>query len=1285
MSTIYDKIVQVYRKILGFINGKADLVNGKVPAGQLPDDWNDVQDFDVKDNPAEGETAFPEEGIAGVLYVEKSTNKAYRWSITERKYVEVGNAAQVQSDWNEQDANKKSFIRNKPNVAREPVYSDTPTYGLWYLPDPLLVNYTHVSGPVYNRDFKRWELRVAFRGTGLEELLWGEPSQGEDATRLVFATSALEHRAPEDPDQLIVARTAVYPLVGYRFGGQDGEEFAALSVDRCAELYPDGSVRGEAEFTQDLKYAEPDTENGTVEVLTFANLDGTAARDNSNLAGRVVIPPYKDIDGVRYTVTGVAGVADASVGVVTGYDSGPAEVVAPVTVTTLGNGAFIDCGALVSVSFPGVAHIGDYAFSGCHNIRTALFPAAEYVGGWAFRGCYFLSTVAMPKATSVGDSAFYGCSGLVAISFPAATHLSDEAFSGCSSLVSVDCPRVWGLGNGGMGEIFSGCTRLASIELPCVQYVAPGTFAGCTSLITVSLPSARSVDAGAFIGCIALTAVSLPSCTSLVARLFQGCTALSSVSLPAVTSVGQSAFQGCTALTSVSLPAAASVEQYAFQGCTALSSVSLPAATSVGDYMFSSCVSLVSVSFPAATSVGTSAFQGCTALTSVSLPAAMSIGTSAFQGCAALSSVSLPAAETIRAWAFAYCTSLESVDLPAFTTFSNTYMFAGCSSLVSVAFPSVTGIGIVESTFASCPRLSYVDYGATPRSAVPGISSAASRPGYFGGAPSACAIFVPDAQYDDWVAPTMPDPDHEGETKANPWYALVQAGYRFFKHSELAAVKAYEAADFFPIKWADLKLLRDTGGLVPGRQYRITDYVATTNGAMKSVSANNPFDIVVAAVDERTLNERARAVMHEPPVDDFSTSRRYYVGDYCRYVDSVYRCTVEHYGSWKSSHFEKGAPYFYDSKLEAWEVWYCLDNDTSRFAWALAAGATDPQTGTTGRGVVYRLIDEFKNDLPYDFKGLKFIPYGDASGAYYTFGASVAEPGLDRSLTGASGSDACCCNTVRPYVDQGTMVLNRIVFKGGWARDNTFGPGCHDITTGTRADYNTFGPGCYNNIVSSSFRYNSFGNCCHDNYLGAQCQAVVFGNYCYNNILGRCNNVSFGVSCVGNVFGASYAAAFSDTATCTVGSLYRRDGAFYRCDSPYLGRFTATKAYAAGDFVGIYDSATSSYSYYRLPEGHEAGVALADTPHEAAQLSDFLTAVASPALSYYRFIRFGDHVTYVCLESTASRSSTRFYQNVTVADGVAGTAAEPKHIQDPNREQVFRTTYQTSDSQVVNI
>ena len=43
--------------------------------------------------------------------------------------------------------------------------------------------------------------------------------------------------------------------------------------------------------------------------------------------------------------------------------------------------------------------------------------------------------------------------------------------------------------------------------------------------------------------------------------------------------------------------------------------------------------------------------------------------------------------------------------------------------------------------------------------------------------------------------------------------------------------------------------------------------------------------------------------------------------------------------------------------------WYCLDNDTTRFLWADA---------TNGKGVVYRLIDEFNNDIKYDFKNILF-------------------------------------------------------------------------------------------------------------------------------------------------------------------------------------------------------------------------------------------------------------------------------------------------------------------------
>ena len=94
-----------------------------------------------------------------------------------------------------------------------------------------------------------------------------------------------------------------------------------------------------------------------------------------------------------------------------------------------------------------------------------------------------------------------------------------------------------------------------------------------------------------------------------------------------------------------------------------------------------------------------------------------------------------------------------------------------------------------------------------------------------------------------------------------------------------------------PITYAQLKSLRDNKQLVPGQQYRITDYVTTT-AQENTQSAGHQFDIIVVADSEDKLNENARAIQHS------------------------------------------GDTYFANSKLESWQLKYCLDNDTDRFGWA---------------------------------------------------------------------------------------------------------------------------------------------------------------------------------------------------------------------------------------------------------------------------------------------------------------------------------------------------------------
>lgn len=61
----------------------ASLVNGKVPASQLPSYVDDVLEYDSKND-------FPAEGEQGIIYVDKSTNLTYRWSSNSNKYIMIG-------------------------------------------------------------------------------------------------------------------------------------------------------------------------------------------------------------------------------------------------------------------------------------------------------------------------------------------------------------------------------------------------------------------------------------------------------------------------------------------------------------------------------------------------------------------------------------------------------------------------------------------------------------------------------------------------------------------------------------------------------------------------------------------------------------------------------------------------------------------------------------------------------------------------------------------------------------------------------------------------------------------------------------------------------------------------------------------------------------------------------------------------------------------------------------------------------------------------------------------
>ena len=281
------------------------------------------------------------------------------------------------------------------------------------------------------------------------------------------------------------------------------------------------------------------------------------------------------------------------------------------------------------------------------------------------------------------------------------------------------------------------------------------------------------------------------------------------------------------------------------------------------------------------------------------------------------------------------------------------------------------------------------------------------------------------------------------------------------------------------------------------------------------------------------------------------------------------------------------ATYFNSSNLAAWQIWYSLDNDTERFVWASNKEAIsngdsiyyrNPSLDTTnndvlyyawlneyenvtlytikeiptegdityndifdedceiikvitkGKGVIYRMIDEWNNDCPYDFKNIQFkrnLIFENGYAEYsedgeetwvYTFAGQSYHIDndewsdmLDGSLESPYGhmSDENMStfhnNIIKPYIkvydddeihtEYGRCYLNNIVLLGYWEK----------IGSSTEE---------YEYFMAICCTFNTFDNNCHSNSLSNGCKCNIFGNHCYNNILGYdCSYNTFNRDC----------------------------------------------------------------------------------------------------------------------------------------------------------------------------
>ena len=291
------------------------------------------------------------------------------------------------------------------------------------------------------------------------------------------------------------------------------------------------------------------------------------------------------------------------------------------------------------------------------------------------------------------------------------------------------------------------------------------------------------------------------------------------------------------------------------------------------------------------------------------------------------------------------------------------------------------------------------------------------------------------------------------------------------------------------ITYQELVALRNAGELVPGMQYRITDYVCTVANDSEAQAVSHPYDIIVTADDTSTLNENARACLHEG--------------------DSYYSA--------------EGSV----ADLTAWELKYFLDNDTSRFAWA------DTENG---KGIVFWLKDEHGNECPYDFKQIQFKRYKitacekapnlvgtwsvpdienitiDAEDYIWAFTFSY----ITNKGTEDQGIDDWSVIQHGKYVAQDNVIATRFTPGGEIVSDATFEKSVlnnivwtgYDLTgkggvePGIAPIANTFGNDCWSNTFGNDCRSNTFGNSAQNAQTSACCRCCTFDDGVqYVNIL----------------------------------------------------------------------------------------------------------------------------------------------------------------------------------------
>lgn len=405
--------------------------------------------------------------------------------------------------------------------------------------------------------------------------------------------------------------------------------------------------------------------------------------------GDVVVPASINYKGKKYAVTAIGQKAFLGSSYLT-------SVALPSSIITIGDRAFGNCPALVSVEIPeGVKELED-AFASSDRLKSIVIPSTvTKISSRFIMSCQTRKEVICkpPTPPTITDD------------FP----IDDYDYNKCTLIVpkeSIEAYRAadkWNLFNKIGGYTVDKKKGGMNLEMAFAEFTENGLKYMVTS------ESQKEVMLYGYDGEKPTGELTIPAkvrgyaVTSIGGRVFERCENLTMVTIPnSVTSVGYRAFFGCSGLTSIEIPnSITTIGNEAFEVCLNLKSVLFAEGsklTSIKEGTFCSCMNLESVVIPnSVTSIGDHAFSSCDSLKSVTIPNSVtSIGRGAFS-VSGLISIIIPASVTnISNIAFLGCRNLESVQFAEESKLTSIGdgAFQACEKLEPFTFPvSVKDVG----------------------------------------------------------------------------------------------------------------------------------------------------------------------------------------------------------------------------------------------------------------------------------------------------------------------------------------------------------------------------------------------------------------------------------------------------------------------------------------------------------------------------------------------------------------------------------------------------------------